>query len=229
MSKGAGAEVAVVDTGADVAHPDLLNRVVDTLDCDGGCGGNRRHGHRRPRHPRHRARLRRLGQRLRDRLARLRLQPLRRPVPDGPSCGVDRGRGRRRGEPRQRRDQHELRRAGPSTSAPSTTPGGGARYRSPRVPTSRCPRRPTTRPNTVQPAGTGPNIDAGKGLVVTAAKYDGTRAASPRARPASRSPPTARPATRSAAASRGSSPPVRRRRCPRSTYETLGVPADDQR
>jgi thermitase len=39
MSKGAGAEVAVVDTGAYVAHPDLINRVVATLDCDGGCGG----------------------------------------------------------------------------------------------------------------------------------------------------------------------------------------------
>jgi subtilisin family serine protease len=33
MSRGAGAEVAVIDTGADVAHPDLAPRIAGTLDC----------------------------------------------------------------------------------------------------------------------------------------------------------------------------------------------------
>jgi serine protease len=39
LSKGAGAEVAVIDSGAYVAHPELSSRVAATLDCIGGCAG----------------------------------------------------------------------------------------------------------------------------------------------------------------------------------------------
>jgi serine protease len=45
MSRGAGAEVAVVDSGADVSHPDLAPRIAGTLDCvrptatEPQCGG----------------------------------------------------------------------------------------------------------------------------------------------------------------------------------------------
>lgn len=39
LSRGAGARVAVIDTGIYTAHPDLSARIVDRLNCVGGCGG----------------------------------------------------------------------------------------------------------------------------------------------------------------------------------------------
>jgi serine protease len=40
LSRGAGAEVAVLDSGVDVSHPDLAGRISGTLDCGGSsCSG----------------------------------------------------------------------------------------------------------------------------------------------------------------------------------------------
>ena len=39
LSKGLGAEVAVIDTGAYTAHPDLSGRIAGRLNCVDGCGG----------------------------------------------------------------------------------------------------------------------------------------------------------------------------------------------
>jgi len=39
ITRGAGAEVAVLDIGFEVGHPDLAGRIAGALDCVGGCSG----------------------------------------------------------------------------------------------------------------------------------------------------------------------------------------------
>jgi subtilisin family serine protease len=174
MSKGAGAEVAVVDTGAYIAHPDLVNRVVGTLDCDGGCGGtdvSDPNGHG------------------------THVTGLACADSDNAygvaSLGFDCNLFVARYDPASclTAAAAVVQAANRGSDAINMSYGCGTEHISAvnyawsagSVPVAAGANQPVPPPSypaqTVQPEGSGPAIDSGKGLVVTAAKYDGTRAA----------------------------------------------------
>ena len=178
VSTGQGATVAVIDTGAETSHPELADRVLGTA----SFRLRRQRGddrHRRARHPRRLAGLRRRQQRRRP---RRRGPALPAADPQVRLQRLERGQGDRlRGRPRRRRDQHELRhrprprRPASPCATPSTTPS--------RTTWSWRRRRPTAPiaeqgypANLLQPTGTGPDLAAGKGLSVTAADASDARA-----------------------------------------------------
>ena len=179
FGRGQGGEVAVLDSGVCGAHPDLAASISGTLDCSGiVCVGGDVSRRGRPRDPRRRARVRGLGQRLRPRLARLRLLAVR--GPDRPHLHLDHQLDLRRRRSRQRRDQHELRGRWARPAPEQALDYAWARGSVP-VAAGANEATPSVGDNYpaeyVQPEGTGQNIDAGQGLVVTSAKHSGARSA----------------------------------------------------
>ena len=176
MSKGGGAEVAVVDTGAYTAHPDLIGRVVATLDCDGGCGGfdvTDTNGHGT-----HVTGLACADSDNSSGIASL-----------GFDCNLFVARYQSGMGGCSTAAAAVVAAANRGSDAINMSYGCGAEHISavnyawslgsvPVAAGDNDPVPPISYPaEAVQPEGSGPNIDSGKGVVVTAAKYDGTRAA----------------------------------------------------
>ena len=142
VSRGAGAKVAVIDTGIDASHPEFAGRIA-------GVDRPRRRSHPRPRHhrrgrPRHPRRLAGLrDRRQRHRHRRLGLRLLAARVQERP-VGLERRPVDRQGRrPGRRRDQHvvrdrrhdagrDARRAGHRLRLPPRRDDGRRRRRRPR-------------------------------------------------------------------------------------------------
>jgi hypothetical protein len=174
LSRGAGAEVAVIDTGADVTHPDLAGRIAGTLNCGATCAAGpvtdpSGHGT-------HVAGLACADSDNGVGLASLGFDCNLYVVRTGTSCdgaaeavvhAANRG-----------SDAINMSFGGCGVEFESAIGYAWSRGSVPVAAGDNTPAPSGTYPAAgVQPEGTGPNLDAGRGLVITAAKHNGTRAA----------------------------------------------------